>query len=49
MRWRTPPPPSSPCWNAPLLTGTEEMRIVESGEQLVRPKRRFDAVAVRGS
>ena len=30
-------------------TGTEEMRIVESGELLVHPKRRFDAVAVRGS
>jgi pyridoxine kinase len=29
--------------------GTEEMRIVESAEQLVHPKRRFDAVAVRGS
>jgi pyridoxine kinase len=28
--------------------GTEEMRIVESAEQLVHPKRRFDAVAVRG-
>jgi pyridoxine kinase len=27
--------------------GTEEMRIVESGEQLVKPKRVFDAVAVR--
>ncbi|MEH2569404.1 pyridoxine kinase [Bradyrhizobium sp. AZCC 2289] len=26
--------------------GTEEMRIVESAEQLVHPKRRFDAVAV---
>jgi pyridoxine kinase len=26
--------------------GTEEMRIVESGEQLVRPKRRFEAVAI---
>jgi pyridoxine kinase len=26
--------------------GTEEMRIVESAEQLVRPTRRFDAVAV---
>ncbi|MGZ3351575.1 MAG: pyridoxal kinase PdxY [Xanthobacteraceae bacterium] len=31
------------------LSGTEEMRIVESGERLVHPKRRFDAVAVRGS
>jgi pyridoxine kinase len=29
--------------------GTEEMRIVESAELLVRPKRRFDAVAVGGS
>ena len=29
--------------------GTEEMRIVESAEQLTHPKRRFDAVAVRGS
>jgi pyridoxine kinase len=29
--------------------GTEEMRIVESAELLVHPKRRFDAVAVRGS
>ena len=28
--------------------GTEEMRIVESAEQLVRPTRRFEAVAVRG-
>jgi pyridoxine kinase len=27
--------------------GTEEMRIVESGELLVHPKRRFDAIAVR--
>jgi pyridoxine kinase len=27
--------------------GTEEMRIVETGEQLVHPKRRFDAIAVR--
>ena len=26
--------------------GTEEMRIVESAEELVRPRRRFDAVAV---
>jgi len=26
--------------------GTEEMRIVESGEQLVHPKRRFEAVAI---
>ena len=29
--------------------GAEEMRIVGSGEQLVHPNRRFDAVAVRGS
>jgi pyridoxine kinase len=29
--------------------GTEEMRIVESAEALVRPPRRFDAVAVGGS
>ena len=28
---------------------TLEMRIVESAEQLVHPKRRFDAVAVRGT
>jgi len=28
--------------------GTEEMRIVESAEMLVHPKRRFDAVAIRG-
>jgi pyridoxine kinase len=28
------------------LRGTEEMRIVESAELLVQPKRRFDAVAV---
>jgi pyridoxine kinase len=28
---------------------TEEMRIVESAELLVHPKRRFDAIAVRGS
>ena len=26
--------------------GTAEMRIVESGEMLVRPPRRFDAIAV---
>jgi pyridoxine kinase len=26
--------------------GTEEMRIVESAEQLIHPKRRFDAVAI---
>jgi pyridoxine kinase len=31
------------------LRGTEEMRIIESAELLVHPKRRFDAVAVRGS
>jgi pyridoxine kinase len=30
------------------LSGTAEMRIVESADLLVRPKRRFDAVAVRG-
>jgi len=29
-----------------VLKGTEEMRIVETGEELVRPKRRFEAVAV---
>ena len=29
--------------------GTEEMRIVESAELLVRPKRRFDAIAVGGA
>jgi pyridoxine kinase len=28
------------------VSGTEEMRIVESAEQLVRPSRRFDAVAI---
>ena len=28
------------------LSGTEEMRIVESGELLVHPKRRFDAIAI---
>jgi pyridoxine kinase len=28
------------------ISGTEEMRIVASAEQLVRPQRRFDAVAV---
>jgi pyridoxine kinase len=28
------------------LSGTEEMRIVESAELLVHPKRRFDAVAI---
>jgi pyridoxine kinase len=28
------------------IRGTEEMRIVESAEQLVRPSRRFDAVAI---
>ena len=31
------------------LSGGEEMRIVESREWLVHPKRRFDAVAVGGS
>jgi pyridoxine kinase len=30
------------------LSGTEEMRIVESAEMLVHPKRRFDAIAIRG-
>ena len=30
-------------------SGTEEMRIVESAELLAHPKRRFDAIAVRGS
>ncbi len=29
-----------------LAAGTEEMRIVESAEQLVHPRRRFEAVAV---
>ena len=29
-------------------SGTEEMRIVESGEMLVRPPRRFDPIAIRG-
>jgi pyridoxine kinase len=28
--------------------GTAEMRIVESAEQLAHPKRRFDAIAIRG-
>ncbi len=28
------------------ISGTEEMRIVESAEQLVRPSRRFDAIAI---
>jgi pyridoxine kinase len=28
------------------ISGTEEMRIVESAEQLVHPQRRFDAVAI---
>jgi pyridoxine kinase len=28
------------------ISGTEEMRIVESAEQLTQPKRRFDAIAV---
>jgi pyridoxine kinase len=31
------------------ISDTEEMRIVESAEMLVHPKRRFDAMAVRGS
>ena len=30
-------------------SATEEMRIVESAEELVHPKRRFDAVAINGS
>jgi pyridoxine kinase len=30
------------------VRGTEEMRIIESGELLVHPKRRFEASAVRG-
>jgi pyridoxine kinase len=29
------------------LSGTEEMRIVESGELLAHPKRRFDAIPIR--
>jgi len=29
------------------LRGTEEMRIVESADQLVHPKRQFDAVAIK--
>jgi pyridoxine kinase len=29
--------------------GTEEMRIVESAEQLVQPKRRFEAIAIDAS
>jgi pyridoxine kinase len=29
------------------VSGTEEMRIVESAEQLVHPKRQFDAVAIK--
>ena len=29
------------------ISGTEEMRIVESAEQLVHPKRRFDAVVIK--
>jgi pyridoxine kinase len=28
------------------ISGTEEMRIVESAEQLVRPQHRFDAIAI---
>jgi pyridoxine kinase len=31
------------------VSGTGEMRIVESAALLAYPKRRFDAVAVRGS
>jgi pyridoxine kinase len=31
------------------ISGTEEMRIVESAGQLAHPNRRFDAIAVRGS
>lgn len=31
------------------ISGTEEMRIVESAGQLVQPKRRFDAVAINGA
>jgi pyridoxine kinase len=31
------------------ISGTEEMRIVESAEQLVHPKRRFEAVAIPGA
>ena len=31
----------------PASSGTEEMRIVESGELLVRPARRFDAIVMR--
>lgn len=31
------------------ISGTQEMRIVESAGLLVHPKRRFDAVAVGGS
>jgi pyridoxine kinase len=30
------------------IRGTEEMRIVESAELLVRPKRRFEAIAISG-
>jgi pyridoxine kinase len=29
-----------------MIRGTEEMRIVESGDLLAHPKRRFDAIAV---
>jgi pyridoxine kinase len=29
------------------ISGTEEMRIVESAELLTQPKRRFDAIAIR--
>jgi pyridoxine kinase len=31
------------------ISGTEEMRIVESAEELVHPKRRFEATAIRGA
>jgi pyridoxine kinase len=31
------------------ISGTVEMRIVESAEQLVQPKRRFEATAIRGA
>ena len=30
-------------------SGAEEMRIVESAEQLVHPERRFNAIAISGS
>jgi pyridoxine kinase len=32
-----------------VASGTEEMRIVESAEELAHPKRRFNAIAVNGS